>query len=580
MVEWRFRIIGSITTEKELLGTSIPPEWQMWEEAYFKRVSETLADSNHTATLINDGCDNGDSEQLNCTKTCGSAEYMFKSPQNLWNCMTLSTVAMKVVPEPTNDTVNRESESEMKDKFHFESLRDFRYPFGKVRKCLWQSCSDSKYGACTPGLVDYQCDLINQFTVEKFGTVLSTSYCRNADPGIDSDLVGQGVLIAYIIQHFLVLFFGLSFGLTCRWTRTNVWGRVGVIWSKGSSSASDTRSQKAHGLPKWLTRIRSQFPSAIISTLVDLQEAQALFTATISVAAIIAFHGYLGLASIVSISSYVLNNEIALGVMIIGMSPLFLLQLSLDASGNASMYTLIFVFLNWLLILLKWILQKAQGASKFEAHLKDLSSVPACGDNPGAMSYCMNYGITTGLGYTKQSFILGHVLIALLAVYWTLRYLVALGSDSVVYYSRDTGSLWERTKPGAIRLAQSLDSFFVFEILVALMVVLSVVATTLGLTDLFVLHQKLHILYTPQGGLPWSFGQLTAVAVWFPVVFKFLYYCGVEDGVQARIDKDEYVVSRRETAISEFQDSKEPTSEGDRLIEPVSASETTSGLER
>src|SRR6478736_4923130 len=116
MVEWRFRIIGSITTEKELLGTSIPPEWQMWEEAYFKRVSETLADSNHTATLINDGCDNGDSEQLNCTKTCGSAEYMFKSPQNLWNCMTLSTVAMKVVPEPTNDTVNRESESEMKDK--------------------------------------------------------------------------------------------------------------------------------------------------------------------------------------------------------------------------------------------------------------------------------------------------------------------------------------------------------------------------------------------------------------------------------------------------------------------------------
>ncbi|EXL51764.1 hypothetical protein FOCG_07587 [Fusarium oxysporum f. sp. radicis-lycopersici 26381] len=544
MVEWRFRIIGSITTEKELLGTSIPPEWQMWEEAYFKRVSETLADSNHTATLINDGCDNGDSEQLNCTKTCGSSEYMFKSPQNLWNCMTLSTVAMKVVPQPTNDTVNRESESEMKDKFHFESLRDFRYPFGK------------------------------------FGTVLSTSYCRNADPGIDSDLVGQGVLIAYIIQHFLVLFFGLSFGLTCRWTRTNVWGRVGVIWSKGSSSASDARSQKAHGLTKWLIRIRSQFPSAIISTLVDLQEAQALFTATISVAAIIAFHGYLGLASIVSISSYVLNNEIALGVMIIGMSPLFLLQLSLDASGNASMYTLIFVFLNWLLILLKWILQRAQGASKFEAHLKDLSSVPACGDNPGAMSYCMNYGITTGLGYTKQSFILGQVLIALLTVYWTLRYLVALGSDSLVYYSRGTGSWWARTKPGAIRLAQSLDSFSVFEILVALMVVLSVVATTLGLTDLFVLHQKLHILYTPQGGLPWSFGQLTAVAVWFPVVFKFLYYCGVEDGVQARIDKDEYVVSRRETAISEFQDSKEPTSEGDRLIEPVSASETMSGLER
>ncbi|KAM0549764.1 hypothetical protein ACHAPJ_009202 [Fusarium lateritium] len=439
MVEWRFKTVGNIVTERELLGTNIPPEWQMWEEAYFKRVNATLADPNHTALLIEDGCNNGDSEELNCTKTCDSAEYMFKSPQNLWNCMTLSTVAMKVVPEPTNDTVNRDSENEMRDKFHFGSLRDFQYPFGKVRKCLWQSCSDSKYGTCTPDLVNYQCDLINQFTVEKFGAVLTTSYCRNADPGIDSDLVGQGVLIAYIIQHLLVFFFGLSFGLTCKWTRENVWVPVGEIWSKGSSSASGARSQKAHGIIKWLIQLRSQFPSAIVSTLVDLQEAQALFTATISFAAIIAFHGYLGLANIVSISSYVLNNEVALGVMIIGMSPLFLLQVSLDASGNASKYTLVFVFLNWFLILLKQILQRTQGASKFEAHLKDLSSVSACGDNPGAMSYCMNYG-------------------------------------------------------------------------------------------------------------------------------------GVEDGVQARIDQDEYVVLRRETTISESQSSEESISEGDSLIKPVDTS--------
>lgn len=195
MAEWHFEVIHNITSNRKLLGTIISPEWQMWDEAYFKRVSDTLADPTHTGKLMAEGCNNGDSEELNCTKTCDSAEYMFRSPQNLWNCMTLSTVAMKVIPEPTNDTVNRDSEKDMDGMFHFGSLRDFDrlYAFRKVRECLWQSCSDSKYGKCTEDLFDYQCSPIHQFSLGNFGTVLSERYCSVADPGFDFDLVGQGV---------------------------------------------------------------------------------------------------------------------------------------------------------------------------------------------------------------------------------------------------------------------------------------------------------------------------------------------------------------------------------------------------
>ncbi|KAF4473353.1 hypothetical protein FAGAP_13208 [Fusarium agapanthi] len=107
-----------------------------------------------------------------------------QSPQNLWNCMTLSTVAMK--------TVNEGSEKDMDDMFHFGSLSDFDklFAFRKVRECLWQSCSDSKHGKCTEDLFAYQCSPIQQLSIGDFGTVLPQRYCSVADPGFDFDLVG------------------------------------------------------------------------------------------------------------------------------------------------------------------------------------------------------------------------------------------------------------------------------------------------------------------------------------------------------------------------------------------------------
>ncbi|PNP47776.1 hypothetical protein THARTR1_10461 [Trichoderma harzianum] len=597
MVEWRFKIIQNITSKEEP-GTAISPEWQMWDMAYFKRVSETLADPRHTAKLMAEGCDNGDPGELNCTKTCNSAEYMFRSPQNLWNCMTLSTVAMKVIPKPTNDTVNQGSEKDMDDMFHFGSLRDFDqlFVFRKVRECMWQSCSDSKYGKCTDGLFDYQCTPIHQFSIENFGTVLSERYCSVADPGFDFDLVGQGVstishativmspaltinckvLISYIMQQVLVIFFCLSFGLTCKWTRKHIWARVGRLVRKGSSfNPSATRNQNTCPLVRWFVRFCQQFPSAIISTLMDLQEAQTLFAATISIATIVAFHCYMGLANIVSISSYVLNNDIAHGVIIIGMSPLLLLQLCLHASEQASTYTLVFVFLNWLFVVVKSALQK-RGAAGFEKTLKRQSTVPACGDNPGAMSYCMNYDKTTGFTHIKCSLIFAHLLTFLLLMDWALATLHGL-------YEKDCppnkGSRWacikSRIKSWIIHRAKRLFKFSYVQSLVRKKVLaigtafVAIVPMALGLADLVQLYKGMRLRYAPEGGLPWSFGQVTAVAVWFPVVCKFLYYCGVEDGVQARIDKEEYVVSRRETAISESKSCEEPGLENDRLIGPA-----------
>ncbi|KAF5989899.1 hypothetical protein FBULB1_468 [Fusarium bulbicola] len=420
---------------------------------------------------------------------------------------------MKVIPELNNDTINEGSEKDMDDLFHFGSLRDFDklFAFRKVRECLWQSCSDSKYGKCAEDLFGYQCSPIHQFSIGNFGTVLSERYCSVADPGFDFDLVGQGLsIIGHAIRSSLVL---LSF---FRIDAQNTFPPV-----------------------KWFIQFFRQFPSAITSTLIDLQETQTLFAATISVATIVAFHCYTGLANVASISSFVLNNEIAQGVIIIGMSPLLLLQLVLHASGHKSTYTLGFVFLNWLFIVIKSALQKG-GAAGFEKTLQRQSSMSVCGNNPGAMSYCMNYNITTGFTHIKSSLISVHVLTFLLLMDWTLATLHG-------FYEKD----WPQNRGSRVR------NLFKKRALAVLTAFLAIVPMAFRLADLVRFYMGLRDRYTPEGGLPWSFEQVTAVAVWFPVVYKFLHYCAVEDGVQARIDKDEYVVSRRETAILEVKSFEE-----------------------
>lgn len=372
------------------------------------------------------------------------------------------------------------------------------------------------------------------------------------------------------MQYVLVLFFCLSFALTRKWTRKHIWGRVKRLMSKGSLLPSAPRQNISPPM-KWFIRFCRQFPSAITSTLIDLQETQTLFAATISVATIVAFHCYTGLANVASISSYVLNNEIAHGVIIIGMIPLLLLQLVLHASEHTSTYTLGFVLLNWLFIVVKSALQEG-GAAGFEKTLQRQSSLPVCGNNPGAMSYCMNYNIKTGFTHIKFSLIFVHVLTFFLFTDWTLDTLHG-------FYEKDC-------PPRKCSLVRSLIKKKALAILTAF---LALVPMAFGLADLVRFYKGLRDRYTPEGGLPWSFGQVTAVAVWFPVVCKFLHYCEscplmvsstyavadlsfigvVKDGVQARIDKDEYIVSRRETAISEFKSSEEPELDNASLLKPA-----------
>lgn len=107
------------------------------------------------------GCNTANSKNeyiLNCTETCRTKEIMFATPENLWNCVTLSVVANQVVW--ADDTVDQENQEQMDSVFHFDFMRQFE-TLGIVtnaRDCLWQSCSDPKYDMCSTSLIPHRAE--------------------------------------------------------------------------------------------------------------------------------------------------------------------------------------------------------------------------------------------------------------------------------------------------------------------------------------------------------------------------------------------------------------------------------------
>ncbi|KAH7179872.1 uncharacterized protein B0J16DRAFT_403186 [Fusarium flagelliforme] len=376
MPERKFRLVHDYNITRNYHGIHIPKQWQAWETAHFFRVHTIIKHPEVPARLISYGCNNGDPNALNCTETCTNETFMYSSPENLWNCMTLATVAMVV--RPGNDTIDRENEKEMDEIFHFGTVEKFNElgVFWHARRCVWASCADSTYGHCTASLGPFKCQKITPFNIKNFGQVMAGPYCQAANAGIDLDIAGQGIVTAYIIQLVLVLFLGLCFKLTTSWIRT--FGRIVSSFQQDSSLR-----EKCQEVQVRLSQTR--FAHASSSAMRDFQESQALFAATISITAIITFDGgnKAGMANMLSLFSWMFNHRILQGLITAGMYPVLLAQLLC----HRNFYTLFFVILSWILMA---VITESQDfdTDAFEKHLKQVSTVPVCGNMPGPMSFC------------------------------------------------------------------------------------------------------------------------------------------------------------------------------------------------
>ncbi|KAI1029336.1 hypothetical protein LB504_010778 [Fusarium proliferatum] len=509
MVERKFQIIDKYDFNRTYHGIAISEQWQAWETAHFFRVRSIIENPTVGARLSSYGCNNGDANSLNCTTTCSNATLMYSSPENLWNCITLATLGMLV--GPGNDTIDRESEKEMDDKFHFGTVEKFNAlnVFRKVRDCAWASCSDSTYGSCTSSLQGFKCGPVSPDNIAKFGRVMAKPYCQAANAGIDLDIAGQGIVTAYVIQLVLVLFLGLCFKLTTSWIRT--FGRM--------SSSFQQESLFRETCHRWQrTLSETRFAKAASSAMLDFQESQALFAATISITAIITFDGgnRAGLANMLTLFSWMFNHRILQGLITAGMYPVLIAPLVMHRAGERQFYTLFFVVLSWILMTVITEFQDFN-ADAFEEHLKQVSTVVACGGNPGPMSFCQ--GIKEKNSYDFFNVTLAcrfavHIIVSCLIMDWIVHFAKTQITGDKIKYTQIGGD--SRT---IFSFAETKGAKLLLAVFWAAIEILTVIMIFIGLREMV----ELLDMHSSDSGLStWGFGQLVAVAIWFPVMIKFV----------------------------------------------------------
>ncbi|PNP76112.1 hypothetical protein FNYG_10670 [Fusarium nygamai] len=547
---------------------TIPSEFRAWEIAWLDRLHAIINNAQVPARLIESGCivDN----ITNCHKACGSAEHMFSSPETLWNCLTLATVAMMTNTKGGGpDTISNQTLEKVNETFRTGPLNEFweRRALLKYVKCALQSCSDSKFGGCPPGLWAFQCQMITPTNIKDLGRIMSTEYCDKADPGIDYDIAGPDIIMAYLIQFAIVLFFSLCYKISKTWIGN--FALMSLVPFQGPTRAAETASE-------WQKVVsRSTFGVAIASTLVDLQEAQAVFLGTISIAAIITFSGSsgTGLGNISSLLSWLANNLTLRGMISAGMYPLLFVQLILQKTQNRWWYTLALVFLNWILAMLIARPQAVDELSLLE-HFTDSSSMENCGNHAGPRTFCQTFnkpttggnGSTTGeesdhLDRDVESFFKFHskiqapihVIMAFLILDWILAMVRVHLFERGDCISRKAHALMEKLHFGRLKSLYT-ERYFVLliESIWISMEVLTIVMGAIGVHE-FAAFRRL--LSGGESGneskvalSKWGFGQLVAVCVWVPVVLKFacLMVDGALPGWRKRLGQFIEITQRKE----------------------------------
>ncbi|KAF5681837.1 hypothetical protein FDENT_7904 [Fusarium denticulatum] len=567
MVERSFQYLPTLNfTDSPFKQFTIPQDWRAWEVAWLYRLPAIITHDKVPARLIENGCivDN----VTNCHKACGSEEHMFSNPETLWNCLTLATVAM-VSTNRGPDSISNDTLEDVDRKFNTGPLDEF-WRLGALLsyvKCALQSCSDSKFGGCPPELWTFQCQMLTSKNIKDLGRIMSTEYCDKADPGIDYDIAGPGIIVAYLIQFTIVLFFALCYKITKTWIRN--FTLISLLPLQGPARAVETAIY-------WQKVVmRSSFGVAVASTLIDLQEAQAVFLGTISIATTITFSSSsgTGLGNISSLLSWLTNNLTVRGMVSAGMYPLLFVQLILQKTHNRWWYTLSLVFINWVLVVLIARPQTVDEPSLLK-HLDESSPLERCGNHTGPRTFCQTFNKATGRGSSSttgeelghldrdaENFFKFHskiqapmhVIMAFLILDWILAMI------RMCLFERGD---WLSDKAHALidNLPLRLKSFYIQRHFVlfteAIWISMEVLTIVMGAIGVQEFATFMHLLSGGESGneskvalSKWGFGQLVAVCVWVPVILKFacLMVDGALPGWRKRLGQFIELTQRRET---------------------------------
>jgi hypothetical protein len=162
------------------------------------------------------------------------------------------------------------------------------------------------------------------------------------------------------------------------------------------------------------------------------------------------------------------------------------------------------------------VITESQGfnTDAFEKHLKQVSTVPVCGNMPGPMSFCQGikekesyefFPITLACRYVV------HVVVACLIIDYVAYFVKKHFLGDKAKYKQLGGAA-----PPFFETKGTRRGLVVFWVLLGIMTISMIFVSLTELLQLLDMHSA-------DGGVStWAFGQLVAVTIWFPVAIKFL----------------------------------------------------------
>ena len=463
-----------------------------------------------------------------CSAACGDPSILFSSLDTLGNCVMFSAAALGSRQNGTAGLAASDIE-QLNRSFGISDLTSFDAGaiLSSVTQCAVASCQETGPKRCSQTLVALESKgPIGLESLPILGQEFQ-GYCNNTlltSVSIAADIAGPGVsqphiiyvfhrtgcamwrdtyqltsflqvLLSHIIQTIVVVIFFALMNIF------NFGARALVFFSK-HTEIGDWRLLRE----RQSTLFRSDLNSAILSTAVELQEAQVYFTLAIQIAALVSFRplcepNCAGLNSVASIGEGVLSSSLLRSIVQSSILPVLLMQSSLQRSRMRWWYNLMLTAGVCIPAVIVHFRSGLPPLSVLQSWLKDTEPISKCGGNPALTAYCLEALPDVQLP------VITVLPIALVTV-------AVLLADQVVQHLQ-------------VALASRFRGLYI-GVLHILLVFLET-----GLLAAIFLHLN-NILRLASGSVSmagvsmaaseFTYGQLIAAMVWAPVLGKFIYY--------------------------------------------------------
>ncbi|KAF5986400.1 hypothetical protein FBULB1_2463 [Fusarium bulbicola] len=346
-------------------------------------------------TLLRELCSGHDISEKNCSVICTSSEDLFTSWKTLWQCLSLTSLAIANSTFSTLDQrhggagngTSREQISSALMSFGITNAADFdgRAVLNLTYECATASCRHTSMEECSIGQLDpgyFQRETIQWIKVYEALAPL----CDGLESDTNTDIAGPGVLITYITQTAMVVFAWLFFLFLKVNKFINTTTSLFTHLFRKRNPGPSLLGHRVSGLERLE---RTNLAHATSTFLAELHEAQCFFVVAIEIALINASSRSAIFTGAENWQSLLWNCDSVQFLAGMGAWPIILGQISLRRAELDSMY---YLLLSTLALVLAGVAADTAAnpdPDRIYEMFQGQNTLEECGGHPSLRTFCV-----------------------------------------------------------------------------------------------------------------------------------------------------------------------------------------------